>query len=238
MRDDDEPLHPPGTTLCGGCYQPIPRPRAIRSAPCAGCGAVSIVADCWHPEAEEKPLCWANDRGERWPCELGDLLGEKCEAETFYQLDVPYFEREDVGLEQILRRRLRRLYAPDGDPTFDLAFIRYRIEPPAITPEDAIRDGTTHEGTLFAILQLTTYAGEGHERRVTDIVEQEVPLSKIALLHRGHLVVHGALLRIGRYAHHRRWDRAMRRIARDVQRRFDGEDVAGLDPHALVHGRP
>ena len=97
----------------------------------------------------------------------------------FLQRDVAPSERADVGLQGALRDAFP-VTTTDGLVT--LEFVEYMLEPPKYDAAECLRCGMTFAAPIKVVVRLVVWEGDGDERLIRDIKEQEVYFGEVPLL--------------------------------------------------------
>ena len=105
---------------------------------------------------------------------------QKSSYDKFLQMSVPPNERNDMGLQGVFRSVFP---IKDFNGTSELVFVSYNLEPPKYDVEECRQRGMTYAAPIKVTTQLMIYdQGEGGERLVRDIKEQEVYFGEIPLM--------------------------------------------------------
>jgi DNA-directed RNA polymerase subunit beta len=105
---------------------------------------------------------------------------QKSSYDRFLQMSVPPNERRDLGLQGVFRSVFP---IKDFNGTSELVFVSYNLEPPKYDVEECRQRGMTYAAPIKVTTQLMIYdQGEGGERLVRDIKEQEVYFGEIPLM--------------------------------------------------------
>ena len=115
---------------------------------------------------------------------------QKSSYDKFLQMDVPPNERRDMGLQGVFRSVFP---IKDFNGTSELVFVSYNLEPPKYDVDECRQRGMTFAAPIKVTTQLMIYdAGEGGERLVRDIKEQEVYFGEIPLMtETGTFIING-----------------------------------------------
>ncbi|MBI4702314.1 MAG: DNA-directed RNA polymerase subunit beta, partial [Deltaproteobacteria bacterium] len=115
---------------------------------------------------------------------------QKSSYDKFLQMDVPPAERESVGLQGVFGSVFP---IKDFNGTSELVFVSYNLEPPKYDVDECRQRGMTFAAPIKVTTQLMIYdMGEGGERLVRDIKEQEVYFGEIPLMtDTGTFVING-----------------------------------------------
>src|SRR6185436_8875860 len=111
--------------------------------------------------------------------------------EKFLQAYVPPNERQDYGLQGVFRSVFP---IRDFNGTSELVFVGYTLEKPKYDVDECRQRGMTFAAPIKVTIQLIIYdsAGEGTERLVRDIKEQEVYFGEIPLMtENGTFIING-----------------------------------------------
>ena len=105
---------------------------------------------------------------------------QKSSYDKFLQMSVPPNERDDIGLQGVFRSVFP---IKDFNGTSELVFVSYNLEAPKYDVEECRQRGMTYAAPIKVTTQLMIYdQGEGGERLVRDIKEQEVYFGEIPLM--------------------------------------------------------
>jgi DNA-directed RNA polymerase subunit beta len=116
---------------------------------------------------------------------------QKRSYEKFLQANIPQHEREDIGLQGVFRSVFP---IRDFNGTSELVFVGYTLERPKYDVDECVQRGMTFAAPIKVTIQLIIYdsAGEGSERTVRDIKEQEVYFGEIPLMtENGTFIING-----------------------------------------------
>ncbi|MCS6796922.1 MAG: DNA-directed RNA polymerase subunit beta [Myxococcota bacterium] len=124
--------------------------------------------------------------------EIPNLIDiQKKSYEKFLQANVPPAERQDIGLQGVFRSVFP---IRDFNGTSELVFVGYTLERPKYDVEECRARGMTYAAPIKVTVQLIIYdtQGEGSERAVRDIKEQEVYFGEIPLMtENGTFIING-----------------------------------------------
>ncbi|MCJ7508731.1 MAG: DNA-directed RNA polymerase subunit beta [candidate division Zixibacteria bacterium] len=108
----------------------------------------------------------------------------------FLQADVNPDKRENTGLEAVFKEIFP---ITDVRKNFSLEFIRYTLGSPRYTVRECQERNMTYAAPLKATLRLIVREGEEKERKVKDIIEQDVFLGELPLITvKGTFIINGA----------------------------------------------
>ncbi|MCC6522337.1 MAG: DNA-directed RNA polymerase subunit beta [Polyangiaceae bacterium] len=115
---------------------------------------------------------------------------QKSSYDKFLQMDVPQNERREYGLQGVFRSVFP---IRDFNGTSELVFVSYNLEPPKYDVDECRQRGMTFAAPIKVTTQLMIYdQGEGGEKLVRDIKEQEVYFGEIPLMtETGTFVING-----------------------------------------------
>jgi DNA-directed RNA polymerase subunit beta len=115
---------------------------------------------------------------------------QKSSYDKFLQMNVPPNDRVDVGLQGVFRSVFP---IKDFNGTSELVFVSYNLEAPKYDVEECRQRGMTYAAPIKVTTQLMIYdQGEGGERLVRDIKEQEVYFGEIPLMtETGTFIING-----------------------------------------------
>src|SRR5690242_8232217 len=111
--------------------------------------------------------------------------------EKFLQANVAANERQDYGLQGVFRSVFP---IRDFNGTSELVFVGYTLEKPKYDVDECRQRGMTFAAPIKVTIQLIIYdsGGEGSERLVRDIKEQEVYFGEIPLMtENGTFIING-----------------------------------------------
>ncbi|MCC7538298.1 MAG: DNA-directed RNA polymerase subunit beta [Deltaproteobacteria bacterium] len=124
--------------------------------------------------------------------EIPNLIDiQKRSYEKFLQANVPPAEREDVGLQGVFKSVFP---IRDFNGTSELVFVGFNLERPKYDVDECRQRGMTYAAPIKVTIQLIIYdgGGEGAERTVRDIKEQEVYFGEIPLMtENGTFIING-----------------------------------------------
>ena len=115
---------------------------------------------------------------------------QKSSYDKFLQMHVPPNDRDDVGLQGVFRSVFP---IKDFNGTSELVFVSYNLEAPKYDVDECRQRGMTYAAPIKVTTQLMIYdQGEGGERLVRDIKEQEVYFGEIPLMtETGTFIING-----------------------------------------------
>ncbi len=115
---------------------------------------------------------------------------QKSSYDKFLQMRTPPNERADMGLQGVFRSVFP---IKDFNGTSELVFVSYNLEAPKYDVEECRQRGMTYAAPIKVTTQLMIYdQGEGGERLVRDIKEQEVYFGEIPLMtETGTFIING-----------------------------------------------
>jgi DNA-directed RNA polymerase subunit beta len=115
---------------------------------------------------------------------------QKSSYDKFLQMTVPPNNRDDVGLQGVFRSVFP---IKDFNGTSELVFVSYNLEAPKYDVDECRQRGMTFAAPIKVTTQLMIYdQGEGGERLVRDIKEQEVYFGEIPLMtETGTFIING-----------------------------------------------
>src|SRR6185369_6810133 len=116
---------------------------------------------------------------------------QKKSYEKFLQTDVPPGEREDTGLQGVFRAVVP---IRDFNGQSELVVVGYTLERPKYDVDECRQRGMTFAAPIKVTIQLIIYdtQGEGSEKPVRDIKEQEVYFGEIPLMtENGTFIING-----------------------------------------------
>ena len=116
---------------------------------------------------------------------------QKKSYEKFLQATVPPHERDEIGLQQVFRSVFP---IRDFNGTSELVFVGYTLERPKYDVDECRQRGMTYAAPIKVTIQLIIYdaAGDGNEKAVRDIKEQEVYFGEIPLMtENGTFIING-----------------------------------------------
>ena len=109
----------------------------------------------------------------------------------FLQTDIEHSEREEIGLQGVFRSVFP---IRDFNGTSELVFVSYQLERPKYDVDECRQRGMTFAAPIKVTIQLIIYdsAGDGADRLVRDIKEQEVYFGEIPLMtENGTFIING-----------------------------------------------
>ncbi|MEM1031913.1 MAG: DNA-directed RNA polymerase subunit beta [Myxococcota bacterium] len=105
---------------------------------------------------------------------------QKSSYDKFLQMSVPPGDRVDIGLQGVFRSVFP---IKDYNGSSELVFVSYNLEAPKYDVEECRQRGMTFAAPIKVTTQLMIYdTGDGGERLVRDIKEQEVYFGEIPLM--------------------------------------------------------
>ena len=115
---------------------------------------------------------------------------QKSSYQKFLQMRIAPNERGDMGLQGVFRSVFP---IKDFNGTSELVFVSYNLEAPKYDVEECRQRGMTYAAPIKVTTQLMIYdQGEGGERLVRDIKEQEVYFGEIPLMtETGTFIING-----------------------------------------------
>jgi len=180
--------------------------------------------------------------------------------ERFLQRDIAPDQRDDVGLQGVLRAQFP-LTAAEG--LVSLEFVAYAIERPKYDVGECLRRGLTYAAPIKATVRLVIWEGDEDARLIRDVKEQELYFGEVPLLTEGDVFVHGGVERTPLLTLQRRatatGETALHLLAvgdhlaeaaatglaatlATTQKRMDRaaamDSVETMMPHDLVHAKP
>ncbi|SYZ73712.1 RNA polymerase, beta subunit [Candidatus Zixiibacteriota bacterium] len=123
--------------------------------------------------------------------EMPDLLDIQLESyNTFLQTDIAPEKRANQGLQQIFKEIFP---ITDINENFVLEFVNYSLGTARYSIDECRERNMTFAAPLRATLRLMSKQGEGEEKQVKDVIEQDVYLGELPLLTRwGTFIINGA----------------------------------------------
>jgi len=110
--------------------------------------------------------------------------------DDFLQVNMPPDKRKDQGLHAIFSDIFP---VSDLNENYALEYAGYSLGTPRYSVDECRERNMTHAAPLRAILRLVSKQGEGDEKDVKDIIEQEVYLGELPLITRwGTFIINGA----------------------------------------------
>jgi DNA-directed RNA polymerase subunit beta len=116
---------------------------------------------------------------------------QKKSYEKFLQANVPPHERVDMGLQGVFRSVFP---IRDFNGTSELVFVGYTLERPKYDVDECRQRGMTYAAPIKVTIQLIIYdsGGDGADKAVRDIKEQEVYFGEIPLMtENGTFIING-----------------------------------------------
>ena len=124
--------------------------------------------------------------------EIPNLIDiQKRSYDKFLQSNVPPHERVDIGLQGVFRSVFP---IRDFNGTSELVFVGYTLERPKYDVDECRARGMTYAAPIKVTIQLIIYdnSGDGGEKAVRDIKEQEVYFGEIPLMtENGTFIING-----------------------------------------------
>ncbi|MBU8934753.1 MAG: DNA-directed RNA polymerase subunit beta [candidate division Zixibacteria bacterium] len=109
---------------------------------------------------------------------------------AFMQMDIPPSERKMVGLHKIFSDIFP---ITDVHEKYSLEYIGYHLGPSRYTMDECRAMNRSHAAPLRVTMRLISREGEGEEKEVKDIIEQDVYLGELPLITEwGTFVINGA----------------------------------------------
>jgi DNA-directed RNA polymerase subunit beta len=123
--------------------------------------------------------------------EMPNLLEIQLQSyNDFLQKDVPSDKRANQGLEQIFREIFP---VSDINDNYALEFVGYSLGTPRYSVEECRERNMTSAAPLRATLRLISKQGEGTQKEIKDIIEQDVYLGELPLITQwGTFIINGA----------------------------------------------
>jgi DNA-directed RNA polymerase subunit beta len=123
--------------------------------------------------------------------EMPNLLDIQLESyNNFLQANIPHEKRANQGLQQIFNEIFP---ITDINENFVLEFVSYSLTTARYSIEECRERNMTYAAPLKAVLRLISKQGEGEQKEVKDVIEQEVYLGELPLLTQwGTFIVNGA----------------------------------------------
>jgi DNA-directed RNA polymerase subunit beta len=124
-------------------------------------------------------------------CEMPNLLDVQLYSYNgFLQLGVPPEKRDNVGLHQIFKEIFP---VTDVHENYSLDYVSYHLGPTRYTIDECRERNMTFAAPLKVTMRLVSRQGEGEQKEVKDIIEQDVYLGELPLITRwGTFIVNGA----------------------------------------------
>ncbi len=124
-------------------------------------------------------------------CEMPNLLDVQLNSyDAFLQLDVPPHKRQMVGLHQIFSDIFP---VTDVHENYSLEYVSYHLGPTRYSIDECRERNMTYAAPLKVTMRLICRQGEGDQKEVKDIIEQDVYLGELPLITKwGTFIVNGA----------------------------------------------
>ncbi len=124
-------------------------------------------------------------------CDMPNLLDVQLRSyHSFLQLDKAPDKREQVGLHGIFSEIFP---VSDVHENYSLEYVGYHLGPTRYSIEECRERNMTYAAPLRVTMRLIARQGEGDEKEVKDIVEQDVYLGELPIITRwGTFIVNGA----------------------------------------------
>ncbi|MCX6827349.1 MAG: DNA-directed RNA polymerase subunit beta, partial [candidate division Zixibacteria bacterium] len=123
--------------------------------------------------------------------EMPNLLDIQLESyHNFLQANVPIEKRQNQGLQQIFSEIFP---VTDVKENFVLEFVNYSLGTARYSTNECRERNMTYGAPLRATLRLVSKQGEGEEKQVRDVIEQDVYLGELPLITEwGTFIINGA----------------------------------------------
>jgi len=108
----------------------------------------------------------------------------------FLQLEVPFDKRQNTGLHKIFSEIFP---VTDVHENFSLGYVGYYLGPRRYTIDECRERNMTYAAPLKVTMRLISRQGEGEQKEVKDIIEQDVYLGELPLITEwGTFIINGA----------------------------------------------
>jgi len=124
-------------------------------------------------------------------CDMPNLLDVQLKSyNDFLQIDVPAASREKIGLHKIFSEIFP---VSDIHENFSLEYVGYHLGPRRYTIDECRERNMTFAAPLKVTMRLISRQGDGDEKEVKDIMEQDVYLGELPVITEwGTFIVNGA----------------------------------------------
>lgn len=124
-------------------------------------------------------------------CEMPNLLDVQLESyNDFLQMKVPLDKRQISGLHKIFKEIFP---VTDVHENFSLEYVNYYLGPRRYSIEECRERNMTFAAPLKVTMRLISRQGEGEQKEVKDIIEQDVYLGELPLITEwGTFIINGA----------------------------------------------
>ena len=124
-------------------------------------------------------------------CEMPNLLDVQLESyNDFLQMNVPLDKRQNSGLHKIFKEIFP---VTDVHENFSLEYVNYYLGPRRYSIEECRERNMTFAAPLKVTMRLISRQGEGEQKEVKDIIEQDVYLGELPLITEwGTFIINGA----------------------------------------------
>ncbi len=124
-------------------------------------------------------------------CEMPNLLDVQLESyNDFLQTNVPLDKRQTTGLHKIFKEIFP---VTDVHENFSLEYVNYYLGPRRYSIEECRERNMTFAAPLKVTMRLISRQGEGEQKEVKDIIEQDVYLGELPLITEwGTFIINGA----------------------------------------------
>ncbi len=110
--------------------------------------------------------------------------------DEFLQAHLPADQRQEQGLEQIFREIFP---VTDVHENYSLEYVAYHLGPSRYSIEECRERNMTYGAPMRVTMRLIAREGEGDERKVKDIIEQDVYLGELPIITKwGTFIINGA----------------------------------------------
>ena len=123
--------------------------------------------------------------------EMPNLLDVQLQSyEDFLQAQVPSDKRVNQGLQQIFKEIFP---VTDIHENYSLEFVSYHLGPPRYTIEECRARNMSFAAPLRVTMRLVSREGEGEEKEIKDIIEQDVYLGELPIITEwGTFIINGS----------------------------------------------
>ena len=123
--------------------------------------------------------------------EMPNLLDVQLQSyEDFLQAQMPADKRVNQGLQQIFKEIFP---VTDIHENYSLEFVSYHLGPPRYTIEECRARNMSYAAPLRVTMRLVSREGEGEQKEIKDIIEQDVYLGELPIITEwGTFIVNGS----------------------------------------------
>jgi len=124
-------------------------------------------------------------------CDMPNLLDIQLKSyNDFLQIDVPPASREKIGLHKIFSEIFP---VSDVHENFSLEYVSYHLGPRRYSIDECRERNMSYAAPLKVTMRLISRQGEGEQKEVKDIIEQDVYLGELPVITKwGTFIINGA----------------------------------------------